>query len=79
MKAGAYSGSKLLARANRARSDPSAAGPFELWLLADRESPDDPAQRAFLYGHAMIHAGYIVDAETNLPLVICSVCDEHLG
>jgi hypothetical protein len=76
---GAHSGTKLLQRANRARQDPSSATPFDLWLLADRASPDDSTQRAFLYGHALIHAGYIVDAETGEPLVICSVCDEHLG
>lgn len=67
---------KMLARADAARADPSSASPYQLWQLADREAAGVKTARTSLYRHAMIHAGYLV--KQKRPYRVCPICEQRL-
>ena len=79
MSTGVASGTKLLLRANQARTDPAATTPFHLWQLADREANGVRTARTILYRHAMLHAGYLVEKKTGKPFRVCPDCSEPLA
>jgi hypothetical protein len=76
---GIYAGSRFLRRADRARRNPDAPiRPYDLWRLADGAVENASARRE-LYRHGLIHAGLLVDAETERPYVKCPLCGETLA
>lgn len=73
----------LLARADRARGGESKARPIDLWRLAEKEATgrndrERIKERRKLFHHAMIHAGFLIEAKTGVPYAICPSCSESL-
>lgn len=60
-----------LARASRESADPMLHSPADLWHASQIVPTYD---RAPLYRHAMIEAGYIVATSTGKPYAICPEC-----
>jgi hypothetical protein len=69
---------ELLALADRARTDATVASPHDLWKVAHEATAGDSSARQALYQHAMIHAGYVVSAETDALFAACPVCGSQL-